>query len=109
MGALGFGWHPVFFKRRTGEVMIQMFVRQDGPLVWREAAEEAMGMGGASFGSGGGEAVYEFVQAFAFFREVALVRDSEFLRGRGIAADGFVVTDHVWLDETADDSQGERR
>jgi hypothetical protein len=109
MGALGFGWHPVFFKRRTGEVMIQMFVRHDGPLVWREAAEEAMGMGGASFGSGGGEAVYEFVQAFPFFREVALVRDSEFLRGRGIAADGFVVTDHVRLDETADDSQGERR
>jgi hypothetical protein len=34
------------------EVMVQMFVHQYGPLVWRQTAEEGMGMRGASFGPG---------------------------------------------------------
>jgi len=86
-----------------------VFVRQDGPFVGRHPAEEAVGAGGTSFGSDGGEAVDELVKADLFGCEISFVADDQFLRGRSIAANGFVVADHEGFYDTADDSEGERR
>lgn len=41
------------------EVVVQVFVHQDRPLVGGHAAEEAMGMGGAACVAAGDEAVDE--------------------------------------------------
>lgn len=45
------------------QVMVEVFVHEDGPLVGSEAAEEAVGMGGAAGGTGRDEAVEECGEA----------------------------------------------
>jgi len=48
------------------QVMIEMFIGQDGPIVRRHAPEEGVRMCGATGGACGGKAVDQAGQAFAF-------------------------------------------
>jgi len=87
--------------------MVEVFVHEDGPLVGCEAAEEAVGMGGAAGGTGRDKAVEERSEASLFGGELARVSDDERGRGGGVAAQGFVVAHDLGADEAADNAAEE--
>lgn len=59
------------------EVVVEVFLHQDGPLLGGEGTEEGVGVGGAGVWAGGGESVDGQVEALLLRGEVAGVGDDE--------------------------------
>lgn len=79
--------------------MVDMFVGEDGPLVGCHAAEEGVGVRGATLRAGGVELVEEMGQVRLFGSEVWMVRDDEFWDGGRVAAHRLVVLHDFRFDE----------
>ena len=79
-----------------------MFVHEDCPLLRGEAAEEAVGMGGAAGGSGGHEAVDRTGEELALLVEIPVVVDDEAFDGGRVAPDGIVVAEREGFDGPPD-------
>jgi hypothetical protein len=80
-----------FLGVELAEVVVDVFVDDDGPLVGGEGAEEGVGVGGAGCGAGGGELGEERGEAGLFGGEVGVVMDDDFVEGRGVAGQGRVL------------------
>ena len=89
------------------EVVVDVLVHPVGPLVWGEVSEEAVGMGSASAGAGGGESVDDAAELFGFDSEVALIGDDEAWDGGGVAAHGLALLESHWLDDASDEAADE--
>jgi hypothetical protein len=85
------------------QMMIQMLVHQDRPLLRRQRPEEAVRMCGTALGPGGYKPVDQTVQTRAFLCQVPLILNNQTFHSRRIAAQRFVVPKHVWLDDGAHD------
>jgi hypothetical protein len=59
------------------EVVVDVFVHPHGPFVGGEVAEEGMGMKGAAYGTGGGEAVEKRAEDLPSAVQIPVVRDLE--------------------------------
>ena len=81
-----------------------MLVHPHGPLVGGEAAEEAVGMGGAAGGTAGGEAVDDGDEFVAFGGEVAVVRDLKAGNGGRVAAHGLALFECHGLDDAPNEA-----
>jgi hypothetical protein len=84
--------------------MIEMLVHQDGPLVRRERAEEAVWVTGAAIRSGGHEPADQSEQSLSFYFQISLIFHDESLNRRRISPQGFVVSEYHWLDRPPDES-----
>src|SRR5438445_2277684 len=98
-------WFPPIpsLDPKLPQMMIQMLVHQDRPLLRRQWPEEAVRMCGATVGPGGYKPVDQTVQTRAFLCQVPLILDNQTFHSRRIAAQRFVVPKHLWLDDGAHD------
>jgi hypothetical protein len=84
--------------------MVKVLVHPHGPLVGGEAAKKAVGMGGATGGAAGGEAVNDGAEFFALDGEVAVVSDFEAGNGGRVAAHGLVLFECHRLDHETNEA-----
>src|SRR5580704_3005861 len=73
------------------QMMVEVFVHQDRPLLRGELAEEGVGMHRANGGAAPGKAVDDSCQPVLLFGQVAVVVNHETLGRGGIAAHGDLV------------------
>ena len=87
------------------QVMVDVFVHENRPLLWFERTKERMWVLGAASCTRRDKAIDSFDELFAFAAEFALcgVRREEFRCGGRVAAYWFVVAEDEWFDKRADD------
>ena len=87
------------------QVMVQVFVHENRPLLRLERAEEGVWAGGAAGRAVGDKAIDCLQEPSAFDLEVRLggVGQEEFRRGGRVAANGLVVAEDHRLDQAAED------
>ena len=93
------------------QVMVQVFVHENRPLLRLERAEEGVWVGGAAGRADGDKAIDCLEEPGAFALEVRLggVGQEEFRRGGRVAANGLVVAEDHRLDQAAEDVGREGR
>jgi hypothetical protein len=90
------------------QMMVQMFIHQNRPLIWCEPSEEAVRMRGAFCWPVRGEPVDQLAQALPFGFQVALILDHQLVHGRRIPAERFVVPQHFGFNDASDNPPHER-
>jgi hypothetical protein len=86
------------------EVVVEVLVHEDGPLLGCHLAEEGVGMGGADGWATGGKAVDEGGETVLLFGEIAVVGNHQTFGGGGVAAHGDLVLERHGLDDAADEA-----
>ena len=90
------------------QMMVDVFVHQDGPLVGREPAEEAVRVRGASGRPGGCKPVDRGAQALTFFGQVAFVYNHQAFHSGGVPAHWLIIAQRQRLDDAADEPADQR-
>jgi len=88
-------------------MVVDVFVHPHGPLVGSEPAEKAVGMIGATCGTGGGEAIDGTAELLAFVGEVAVVGDLEAGNGGRVATHWFALLECFGFDQASDEAANE--
>ena len=88
------------------QVMVEVLVHQDGPLIRGEAAKEAVRIGGAALGSCGGEAIDQSEESQTLRLQVAMVVNQQALRSGRVGTHRLVVAKDEWFDEHAENPAG---
>src|SRR5579864_3903475 len=86
------------------QMMVEVLVHQDRPLLRGELAEEGVGMHRANGGATGGKAVDYPGKAVLLFGQVAVVVNHKTLGRGGVAAHRDLVLESHGLDDAANDS-----
>jgi hypothetical protein len=99
---------PLGSGAELAEVMVEVLVHQDGPLLGSELAEEGVRPRGADCGAAVGKAVDHASQTVLLFDEIAVVVNYKTFGGGGVAAHGDLVLEHHGLDDAADETAYQR-
>jgi hypothetical protein len=94
---------PAVSGTELAQMMVEVLVHQNSPLLRRHASEEAVGMRGASGRTSCDHAIDQSVEPMTFREEVSLVEHLEARDGWRISPDGCVVTECFGFDESADE------
>ncbi len=89
------------------QVMVEVFVHQNGPLIGCEGAEEAVGIGGAGGWAGCDEAVDHVAEAGSFDFQVTIILNDDCVDGGGVFAHRLVVAEDERLDDRAEEAADE--
>src|SRR5580698_52668 len=87
--------------------MVDVLVHQDGPLIGSQPAEKSMWVIGAAGRAGGGELVDGGAQPLALLGQVTVADHHQHRDCGRVAAHRFVVSQRQWLDDAAENPDGE--
>ena len=79
------------------EMMIQMFVHQDGPFHWCQGAKKGMWVGSADRWSARNESVDERTKAHPLRIQVAYATNDQFIHRRGVPMEFLIISDNLGL------------